>query len=111
MQTSTLKVKKRRVRTGYYSEVSRDNAFGITRDTHEPQMRRIYALLFRYGKLTRHQIAKLLDMPLHTVCARVNELMKEEMVIDTDEELFNEETQTPNNLVQAVVIEPSLFGK
>lgn len=108
---SGRKAKIRRARTGFYSEVTRDNAFALSMDTHQPQKLRIYALLSRYGTLTRHQIAKLLKMPLHTVCARVNELMKDELVIDTQKEEMNEETSTPNNLVKAVVKELELFGK
>lgn len=93
---------KRRVRTGYYSEVTRDKAFGLSMDQHQPQKRRVYALLIHKGKLTRHQIADALGIPLHVVCARVNELMKEGYVRDLDKEILNKETNTPNNLVIAV---------
>lgn len=111
MPTSTLNPKKRRARIGYYSEVSRDTAYGISKDSHEPQARRIYAALFRYGKLTRHQLSKLLNIPLHTVCARVNQLMKDGMAIDTEETIMNLSTNSPNNLVEAVVKELELFGR
>ncbi len=109
MQTNTLNQTNRKARAGYYSEVTRDNAFALSMDSHQPQKLRIYALLSRYGKFTRHQISKLLKMPLHTVCARVNGLMKDGLVIDTQEEEMNIQTNTPNNLVKAVVKQPELF--
>jgi len=80
-------------------------------DTHQPQKRRVYALLIHRGKLTRHQIAEALKLPLHVVCARVNSLMEDGLAIDTEETIINPNTSTPNNLVKAVVKELELFGK
>ena len=109
MHTSQKSNAKRKARIGWYSELTRDKAFEASSDTHLPQARRIYALLLVSGKLTRWQIARQLDIPMHVVCARVNGLMKDELVIDTKEEVIDEITETPNNLVEAVVKEPELF--
>ncbi|HMQ79190.1 MAG TPA: helix-turn-helix domain-containing protein [Ignavibacteria bacterium] len=109
MQTSTLNPGKRRVRTGFYSEVTRDNAFGLSMDSHQPQKLRVYAALIHSGKLTRHQLADKLSIPLHTICARVKALMDDGLVIDTEKTIMNSVTNTPNNLVEAVVKELSLF--
>lgn len=110
MQTQQSK-KSRRVRTGYYSEVTRDKAFGLSMDQHQPQKRRVYALLIHKGKLTRHQIAGELNLPLHVICARVKDLMNDNYVIDTSETIINPDTNTPNNLVKAVEKELELFSK
>lgn len=109
MPTNTLSPKKRKARTGYYSEITRDEAFGLSMDTHQPQKLRVYAILMHEARLTRHQISEKLDLPLHTVCARVNELMKEGFAIDVDKKIQNKSTKMPNNLVEAVVKEPELF--
>lgn len=109
MLTNTLKKKKRRARTGFYSEVTRDNAFALSMDSHQPQKLRVYAALLHSGKLTRHQLKDKLNLPLHVICARVKSLMNDELVIDTEETILNEETNTPNNLVKAVVKPKTLF--
>ena len=109
MQTNTLKVKTRRARTGFYSAVTRDNAFKLSMDTHQPQKLRVYALLIKVGKLTRHQLSDKLSIPLHIICARVKDLMNDELVIDTEETAMNTVTNTPNNLVKAVVHNKELF--
>jgi predicted transcriptional regulator len=90
-----------KTRIGYYSEVTRDKAFGLSMDQHQPQKLRVYALLVDKGKLTRHQIADALGIPLHVICARVKALMDEGYVIDTAEEILNEKTKAMNNLVKA----------
>lgn len=109
MQPNTSNPKKRSARIGHYSEITRNEAFGLSMDTHQPQKLRVYAILMLEARLTRHQIAEKLNMPLHTVCARVNELMKEGFAIDVDKKIKNKDTKMPNNLVEAVVKEPELF--
>lgn len=84
------------VRTGYFSEVTRDNAYKLSMDTHEPQQRRIYALLVAYRKLTRWQISERTGIPLHTVCARIKALMDLGVVKDTMETHVNNKTKKKN---------------
>ncbi|KXK47987.1 MAG: hypothetical protein UZ05_CHB002002157 [Chlorobi bacterium OLB5] len=109
MQTNTLKKRKRRARTGFYSEVTRDNAFALSMDSHQPQKLRVYALLIQHNALTRHEISAKLNIPLHTVCARVKSLMDDELIIDLNKTVHNSETDKPNNLVKAVVKSKTLF--
>lgn len=101
--------RSRKARTGYYSEVTRDNAFALSMDTHQPNRLRVYALLIFGGAATRHTIGEKLGLPLHVVCARVNELMKAGLATDTEASVMNTDTKKPNNLVKAVVHEPELF--
>jgi len=96
-------------RPGYYSEITRDKAFELSRDYAQPQKKRVYALLLDRGKMTRRQIAENLNIEITAACARVKELMNDGMIIDLNEEILNPKTKVKNNLVKAIEKQETLF--
>lgn len=98
-----------KIRTGYFSEVNRDNAFQVTKDMHEPQLKRVYAALltFKDGEATRWQLSEATGIPIHLICARVKELMDNDAVIDTEKSIVNEETKVKNTIIK--IKQPNLF--
>jgi DNA-binding MarR family transcriptional regulator len=69
-------------RPGYYSEITRDEAYIISRDSAEPVRRRVYAAIVKLGKCTRREIADATGLELATVCGRVKELLIDELIFE-----------------------------
>lgn len=88
------------IRPGYFSEVTRDNAYQLSQSSHEPQMRRVYAALVESGELTRWELSHKTGLPLHLICARVKKLMELDVIEETGETKLNPETNTQNSILK-----------
>lgn len=93
------------IRPGYYSEITRDEAYIISRDTAEPVRRRVYAAIVKLGKCTRREIAEATAIELSSVCGRVKELLDDKMIFECNQTKVNPHSNVKNQLL---TVNPSL---
>jgi len=99
-------------RPGYYSECTRDEAFGLIIDHREPIKRRVYYWLLIHGPATRWEVKDGMGLELSSVCARINELMHDGVckeIAGEEGKKFNTKTKKNNRLVKAVEKQGELF--
>ena len=98
-----------KTRMRYNSEKVRNESYGLSVDGAKTMCERIYAALRKYGDMTAEEIGSKINKPVHVIHARLNELMEDELVIDTEKTKINEETNRPNTLWHALPIKLTLF--
>jgi len=99
------------IRAGYHSELVRNESFGLSIDKAKTLCEKIYAVLLKHGGMTADEISKAIGNPrVYVIHARLNELMKEGLVIDTKETKINPETKKKNTIWKAVPLELTLFS-
>lgn len=97
-------------RPGYNSEKNRNESFGLSLDNAKTLAEKIYAALLNLGPMTAEQIGRIVRNPrVYVIHARLNELMKEGLVRDSECKRINSETGMPNTVWEAIVNEPTLF--
>jgi hypothetical protein len=90
-------------RPGYFSEKVRNESFGLSLDTAKILAERIYAALLTYGDLSADQICQKINYSrVYVVHARLNDLMDDDLVVDTQKTVINTDTHKPNTLWHAV---------
>ena len=89
-------------RNGFYSEkVKRESYLATISDPDyiHGQHRKITDIL-KDGPLSRAQISEKTKIALHIVCARVNELMKSDFLIQTQKKTMNNSTNKNNSVLK-----------
>ncbi len=105
----TEEKQKRKVRTGYNSEQSRNESFGLSLEFAKSQDEKIYACLREHGELTVPEIEDRTGIRYTSVHRSLNTLMKENLVLDTNRTRTNPLTGMPNTLWKHVEIDLKLF--
>jgi len=106
---SGLRLRRGTVRPGYYSEKTRDRAFGEMLDHMPQQEMKVYNYLIENGDSIAQEIADGKDIRLTSVHRALCSLVNAKLVIDSDQTKENPVSGKSNTLWHAVPVDLKLF--
>lgn len=100
---------KRRERPGYYSERTRDRAFGEMLDHMPQQEMKVYDYLKEQGDSIAQEIADGTEIRLTSVHRALRSLVNAKLVIDSEQTKNNPVSGKSNTLWHAMPVDLKLF--